>query len=29
VKEMDTNGFDLNAEYPFLPHQYFPVFKIK
>jgi len=29
VREMETNGFHLEAEHPFLPHQYFLVFKVK
>jgi arsenite methyltransferase len=29
LKEMDTNGFHLEAEHTFLPHQYFLVFKVK
>jgi predicted methyltransferase len=29
VKEMETNGFRLEAEHTFLPHQYFLVFKLK
>jgi ubiquinone/menaquinone biosynthesis C-methylase UbiE len=28
VKEMDTNGFHLEAEHTFLPYQYFLVFKV-
>ena len=27
VKEMDTNGFHLEAEHTFLPYQYYLVFK--
>ena len=29
VKELDTNGFHLEAEYTCLPYQYFLVFKVK
>ena len=29
LKEMDTNGFHLEAEQTFLPHQYFLVFGVK
>ena len=29
VKEMETNGFRLDAEHTFLPYQYFLVFKSK
>ncbi len=29
VKEMKANGFRLEAEHTFLPHQYFLVFKVK
>ena len=29
LKEMDTNGFHLEAEQTFLPHQYFLVFEVK
>lgn len=28
LKEMETNGFKLATEHPFLPHQYFLVFKV-
>jgi arsenite methyltransferase len=29
VREMEKNGFRLDAEHTFLPHQYFIVFKVK
>ena len=29
VKEMEKNGFRLDAEHTFLPYQYFLVFKVK
>lgn len=29
VKEMETNGFRVDAEHTFLPYQYFLVFKVK
>jgi arsenite methyltransferase len=29
VREMDTNGFRVDAEHTFLPYQYFLVFKVK
>jgi hypothetical protein len=29
VSEMENNGFRLEAEHTFLPHQYFLVFKMK
>jgi len=29
VKEMETNGFRLEAGHMFLPYQYFLVFKVK
>jgi hypothetical protein len=29
VKEMEKNGFRLEAEHTFLPYQYFLVFKLK
>ena len=29
VREMETNGFRLEAEHTFLPYQYFLVFKVK
>jgi len=29
LREMNTNGFHLEAEHTFLPHQYFLIFKVK
>lgn len=29
LKEMETNGFGLEAEQTFLPHQYFLVLEVK